>query len=327
VDSEDSSDSSSIGEDETPKSKEFHRTCKFNGNIPEVSQESQTKGSGEETPLKDPGNPKINKFGGKGTTFNAKMDKKLVDKAYHSEETVQIGQTNLESFPKDVKTDNESMSIRQETNTDSSGENSKQNLKGLEGENSTCRECSATDFGDETSKPEIDYKKAPKNNQQNPSGFATNGKPERQSTYICSVGNGSKMLSNSLDKPTKEKDTSGPISHEDCLNSMMGRKQGPVVVKRKIESVETQTIETSPKDKGFGRKETTVDRGAKSRELLPLKGPKDNLNPGGKGNSSSEKGSCGNSGESMDESPSSRQINEIGKHQGSSNDLQFKTMG
>jgi hypothetical protein len=307
VDSEDSSDSSSIGEDETPKSKdetsknkEFHRMCKFNGNIPEVSQESQTKGSGEETPLKVSGNPKINKFGRKGTTFNAKMNKKPVDKAYHSKETVKFGQTNLESFPQDVKTDNESMSIRQETNTDSSGENSKQNLKGREGENSTCRECSATDFGDDSSKPEIDYKKAPKNNQQNPSGFAPNGKPERQTSNICSVGNGSKMLRNNLGKPTKDEDTSGPISHEDCLNSMMGRKQGPVVVKRKIERVETQRIETTPKDKGFGRKETTVDRGAKSREVLPLKGPKDNLNPGGKGNSSSDKGSCGNSGGSMD---------------------------
>jgi hypothetical protein len=233
----------------------------------------------------------------------------------------------LDSFPHDLKTDNESMSIRQETNTDSSWENSKQNLKGREGENSTCRECSATNFGDDSSKPEIDYKKAPKNKQQNPSGFAPNGKRERQTTNICSVGNGSKMLSNNLGKPTKEEDTSGRGSPEDCLDRMMGRKQGPFVVKRKIERVQTPTIETTPKSKGFGRKETTVDRGAKSGKVLPLNGPKDNLNPGGKGNSSSDKGSCGNSGGSMEESPSSRQINEIGQTQGSSNDLQFRTMG
>jgi hypothetical protein len=98
VSSEDSSDSSSIGEDgtpkskdETPKNKEFHVMGTFNGNISEVSQESQTKGSEEETPLKVPGNPKINKYGRKGKTFNEKMNKKPVDKAYNNKETVQFG--------------------------------------------------------------------------------------------------------------------------------------------------------------------------------------------------------------------------------------------
>jgi hypothetical protein len=65
--------------------------CTFNGNIPQVSQESQTNGSEEETPLKVPGNPKINKYGRKDTTFNEKMNKKPVDKAYHNKETVQFG--------------------------------------------------------------------------------------------------------------------------------------------------------------------------------------------------------------------------------------------
>lgn len=98
VDSDDSSDSSSVVEDETPKSKdetakskEFHGMCTFNGIIPEVSQESQTKGSEEETRLKVPGNPKINKYGRKGTFFNEEMNKKPVDKAYHNKETVQFG--------------------------------------------------------------------------------------------------------------------------------------------------------------------------------------------------------------------------------------------
>jgi hypothetical protein len=135
------------------------------------------------------------------------------------------------------------------------------------------------------------------------------------------------MLSNNLGKPTKEEDISGPGSPEDCLESMMGRKQGPVVVKPKIGRVQKQTIETTPKGKDFGRQESTVDRGAKIGEGLRLKGPKDNFNPGGKGNSSPGKGSCGNSEGYMDKSPSSRQINEIRKPQGSSNDPQFKTMG
>jgi hypothetical protein len=163
VDGEDSSDSSGIGEDETPKSKdetpknkEFHAMGTFNGNIAEVREESQTKGSGEGTPEKVLQNPKICKFGRQGTTFNAKMNKMPVDKAYHNKETVKFGQTNLESFPQDVKTHNESMSIRQETNADSSGENSKQNPKGREGENSTIRECSVTELGDDTSTPGID---------------------------------------------------------------------------------------------------------------------------------------------------------------------------
>jgi hypothetical protein len=98
VSSEDSSDSSSIGgdgtpksKDETPKNKEFQGMCTFNGNISEVSQESQTRGSEEETPLKVPGNPKIDKHGRKGTTFNEKMNKKPVDKVYHNKETVQFG--------------------------------------------------------------------------------------------------------------------------------------------------------------------------------------------------------------------------------------------
>jgi hypothetical protein len=219
------------------------------------------------------------------------------------------------------------MYIPQETKSDSSEEDSKQNPKRREGENSTIRECSGTDFGDDTSKPEISYKKAPKNNQQNPSGFAPNGKPGRKTTNICSVGNMSKMPRNNLSKPTKEKDTNGRGSPEDCLDSMMGRKQGPVVVTRKIERVQTQTIKNTPKGKDFGRKETTVYRGAKIGEDLTLKGLKDNLNSGGKGNSSSDTGSCGNSEGSIYESPSSRQINETRKSQRSNNDLQFKTMG